>query len=399
MKDVGEKERKNEAFTGHKPIDIDILIAMRRTICKIIVDNKGKIQYGTGFFMKVSDSKRYLITNYHVIDLDSLNEKIEIEIWNKRKFILNPNNFNIKYLKEPKDIMSLEIKDLYDDFLDVEFLNYDKNYEDGYLIYKDADVFTIEHPLGKNASCSSGKIIDINEYEFDHNISTEPGSSGCPILLLNDNINLIKVIGIHKNGDKKNKINGGTFIGEIINEIKSDSNKYFDNNISKKGIKENNNYIIAEIFIDSKNVNKDIRIINSYEEVMRKNFPNEELNEDRMNEKEIKECEIEINGKLIPFNYFHNFKEQGKYMIKYSFKNYLNNTCSLFDECKYLTILDLSNFNTSNVTDMGWMFNECHKLKEIKGINKFITNKVSNMREMFQRCYELEYLYLYNFDT
>ena len=99
------------------------------------------------------------------------------------------------------------------------------------------------------------KIIDIKEYEFDHNISTEPGSSGCPILLLSDNINSIKVIGIHKNGDKKNKINGGTFIGEIIKEIKNDSNKYLDNN----------NYILAEIYIDYKNINKDIRIINSYE--------------------------------------------------------------------------------------------------------------------------------------
>jgi len=203
MEEGGENGRKNEAFTGNKPIDIDILISMRRTICKIIVNNKGKIQYGTGFFMKISDSKRYLVTNYHVIDLDSLNEKIEIEIWNKKKYLLNPNNYNIKYLKEPKDIISLEIKDLDDNFLDVEFLNYDRNYEDGYLIYKDADVFTIEHPLGKNASCSSGKIININEYEFDHNISTEPGSSGSPILLLSDNINLIKVIGIHKNGDKK----------------------------------------------------------------------------------------------------------------------------------------------------------------------------------------------------
>ena len=381
--------RKNEVFTGNKPIDIEILISMRRSICKIIVDNKGYIQYGTGFFMKVSDSKRFLITNYHVIDIDSLNEKIEIEIWNKKKCILNPNNFNIKYLKEPKDIITLEFKDLDYNDLDIDFLNYDKNYEDGYLIYKDADIFTIEHPLGKNASCSSGKIINIYEYEFDHNISTEPGSSGCPILLLSDNINLIKVIGIHKNGDKKNKINGGTFIGEIIKEIKNDSNKYLDNN----------NYILAEIYIDYKNINKDIRIINSYEEKMRKNFPNDKLLEKRLNEKEIKECKIEINGKLIPFNYFHNFKEKGKYKAKYSFKTYLNNVYHLFDECKFLTILDLSNFDTSNVTDMGWMFNRCHKLKEIKGINKFITNKVTNMNAMFQECNELEYLDLSNFDT
>ena len=111
----------------------------------------------------------------------------------KKKYILNPNNFNIKNLKEPKDIITLEFKDLDYNDLDVDFLNYDKNYEDGYLIYKDVDIFTIEHPLGKNASCSSGKIINIYEYEFDHNISTDNGSSGCPIILLNDNVNYIKM--------------------------------------------------------------------------------------------------------------------------------------------------------------------------------------------------------------
>ena len=56
------------------------------------------------------------------------------------------------------------------------------------------------------------------EYEFDHNIATDKGSSGCPIILLNNNINLIQVIGIHKEGDKINKINGGTFLGEIFNK-------------------------------------------------------------------------------------------------------------------------------------------------------------------------------------
>ena len=45
------------------------------------------------------------------------------------------------------------------------------------------------------------------------------------------------------------------------------------------------------------------------------------------------------------------------------------------------------------------MFNECYKLKEIKGINKFITDKVTNMKSMFQKCNELEYLDLSNFDS
>ena len=45
------------------------------------------------------------------------------------------------------------------------------------------------------------------------------------------------------------------------------------------------------------------------------------------------------------------------------------------------------------------MFNKCHKLKEIKGINKFNTNQVTNMNTMFHGCNELEYLDLSNFDT
>ena len=48
---------------------------------------------------------------------------------------------------------------------------------------------------------------------------------------------------------------------------------------------------------------------------------------------------------------------------------------------------------------MGWMFNNCNKLKEIKGINKFNTNKVTNMILMFQECNELENLDLSNFNT
>ena len=71
----------------------------------------------------------------------------------------------------------------------------------------------------------------------------------------------------------------------------------------------------------------------------------------------------------------------------------------MFQGCIELEYLDLSNFNTTNVTDMGWMFYECHKLKEIKGINNFNTINVNNMRGMFNKCKELEYLDLSNFNT
>jgi len=61
------------------------------------------------------------------------------------------------------------------------------------------------------------------------------------------------------------------------------------------------------------------------------------------------------------------------------------NTCKvinmreMFQSCQELEYLDLNNFNTSQVTDMTYMFNKCYKLKEIKGINNFNTSKAINI--------------------
>ena len=79
--------------------------------------------------------------------------------------------------------------------------------------------------------------------------------------------------------------------------------------------------------------------------------------------------------------------------------NKVINLSAMFQECYVLEHLDLSNFNTSNVNDMSYMFNQCRKLKSIKGIKNFITDKVTNMDNMFQLCGKLEYLDLSNFNT
>ena len=72
---------------------------------------------------------------------------------------------------------------------------------------------------------------------------------------------------------------------------------------------------------------------------------------------------------------------------------------NMFQDCHELKYLVLSNFNTTNVTDMSSMFYRCFKLKEIKGINKFNTINVSNFDYMFAECSEIEYLDLSNFNT
>ena len=71
----------------------------------------------------------------------------------------------------------------------------------------------------------------------------------------------------------------------------------------------------------------------------------------------------------------------------------------MFNQCNEIESINLSSFDTSNVVDMCYLFTNCHKLKEIKGIDKFNTKNVTNMRGMFQLCNELLYLDLSNFNT
>ena len=183
---VDEEDKKEEMNTGHKPVPIKIVNKVMKSICKITIKKKSNDITGTGFFMNVSNSQKYLLTNYHVINPEIINEIIEIEIHNQQKMILNLENRDIKYIKRPKDITAIEIKDSDEIYKYIEFLYYDKNYQDyGYSIYKGVDIFTIEHPYGDDASCASGTIKKLHDYEFYHDISTDSGSSGCPIILNN----------------------------------------------------------------------------------------------------------------------------------------------------------------------------------------------------------------------
>ena len=190
----GEMRNKRdlEVLNDHKPVPLNIANKVMKAISKIIIETKKETLYGTGFFMNYSDSLKCLVTNYHVINPSLENEKIEIEIHNKNKMKLKFNNRYTKYIERPRDIAMIEIKKADEIYNDIIFLDYDLNcIHKGYSIYKGIDVFSIEHPLGEDASCASGTIINIYEYEFDHNIATDKGSSGCPIILLNNNINMI----------------------------------------------------------------------------------------------------------------------------------------------------------------------------------------------------------------
>ena len=77
----------------------------------------------------------------------------------------------------------------------------------------------------------------------------------------------------------------------------------------------------------------------------------------------------------------------------------VNNMTTMFQECYELEYLDLSNFNTSRVEDMEAMFNKCHKLKEIKGINNFDLTNVKNKEKIFDGCINLNQNILSRFNV
>jgi len=76
----------------------------------------------------------------------------------------------------------------------------------------------------------------------------------------------------------------------------------------------------------------------------------------------------------------------------------VTNMSNMFANCTSLTSLDLSSFDTSNVTDMSSMFEFSSNLKTLD-ISSFNTSNVTNMSDMFNVCNNLTNLNVNNFDT
>ena len=394
---VSGRNKKIEGYTeGYtktfKVYDINIITKqMNKSIC--LIDNENS--KGTGFLCLIKNPKlnyeiKALITcNYILNDLKIGNE-IKLIFNNKEKKIIIDKYKSI-YKNIENDIVIVELKenefDL-DDYLQIDDLIYNENEIEA--IYKGLQIYIIHYSKGKEAIYSVDKIKNIENNKIELYCD---GSYGAPIL----NLNNYKVIGIYTGKEKD------CYVGEIIkltidefNKSKIKKEKNFEDNI--KNARGVNNYIIGEIEIKEEDINKDIRIINSYDQYIREYYW-EDNKEDYENEKEIKEnCEIKINEEIIPFSYFYNFNKKGKYMIQYSFKNILLKINYMFFECSFLTNLNLSNFNTQNVIDMSYMFDRCNSLTNLN-LSNFHTKNVINMSHMFKECSSLTKIDLSYFNT
>ena len=336
-----------------------------KSTCNIINDKNGL--NGTGFFCKIKyygKTIKVLFANYHILNYESIQngnkiqllyqDKIKIiEITNERKFWTNI----------PYDFTCIEIfdSDNIEDFFEIE--NYKINN------YDNDDIAIIQYSNDRKRKIKTGNIYKIeNNYEIFHNINTEKGCFGSPIILL---LRDYKIIGMHKTYSRKKKKNLGINIKNMIDFIKISS------------------IIGCEFDIKKENLNNEVQILNSE----KKNFFIKILSENLENY-----CDLYINNKKIQFCKKYKFDKEGKYKINILSRKLLTDMSYMFSECIYLSSLDLSNFITNNVTNMKYLLFNCNSLVSLN-LSNFNTINVTNMNSMFSGCYSLTSINLSSFNT
>ena len=263
---------------GLKPVNIEtteeIVHQMKKCVCKIY--SKGK--KGTGFFTKIpyKDSyKKVLITNNHILGENEIKDN------NIISFVLNNNEQDKKTIKIKKDkkrytneildITIIELEENKDDIYDyIEIdggIKEDMNLKKEDIInsyryfYNNESIYILNYLNGDKIVVSYGLLTNINEDNgIDHKCNTEKGSSGSPILSLQNN----KLIGVHRGGYQISDLNNGTLIIYPIIEFNKMNNnlcivkKNKENKENKKKENKFNNIIYYNE--NTNNQEKDISI-------------------------------------------------------------------------------------------------------------------------------------------
>jgi len=201
----------------------DLIELAENSICKIKYIDKS----GTGFFFQQNISiikfykKYFLMTNNHVLNGDFFENSFQLLIEFKNKERKIPLNNRIKYTNNKLDFTIIEILSQDTFFNEITFLNIDDYIMDNKSEskYSIKDICIFQFPEGE-LSFDKGEIESFKEYKIKYLVSTDSGSPGSPILLLDD----FKIIGIHSKGSKNGKKNKGYFMKYILNDLNSQGN-------------------------------------------------------------------------------------------------------------------------------------------------------------------------------
>jgi len=93
-------------------------------------------------------------------------------------------------------------------------------------------------------------------------------------------------------------------------------------------------------------------------------------------------ADLFFDEKKYKFQKYFIFKKEGIYSIKIKFKNCIKDCQSTFNSCSNIIDIDLSSFDTKNVTNMSHIFREYFNLSHIN-LSNFDTKNIINMKFMF----------------
>ena len=107
--------------------------------------------------------------------------------------------------------------------------------------------------------------------------------------------------------------------------------------------------------------------------------------------KELNESNVElfINDKKYKYQKYFIPDKDGEYNILLKFNILIEDCSFMFYKCSNLINIDLSSFNTQNVTNMSMIFEECNNLKKVKIGKKFnenIINQINKDQTKIEYC-------------
>ena len=408
----------------------------KNNVFKIVKKNKKII--GTGFFCLIPYPNKenvipVLITCNHVLRRDDIKIGNEINlIFNDQvEKVLKLNQIRAIYTNDEKeyDISIIEIKktDGFDlnNMLEIDYDIFQK--EELGNFYKNKSIYIIHYPKGKESSYSDSVIknIDTDNIRIQHLCSTEEGSSGAPIL----NLDNFKVIGIHLGRHKNGATNIGTLLKRPIEEFnklnKPSNNKSIlvnQKDEMKEEEKTKENKIVLKVEVSEEEINKDIYFLYELELNKKPRYYKIEKNENESNNndnssdeadmkiifprkninnlKELDESNVRlfVNNKLTKFRKYFIPAKKGVHTITLKLNVKMIDCSDMFSYCDNIIKIDLSSFDTSQVKNMEFMFSWCTRLQYIN-FSHLDTSKVENMEGMFNSCFELKNLDLSYFNT
>ena len=294
-------QKEQYISTSPEPLSIEetkkILEQMQSCVCKIY---NGEKRTGTGFFIKIpykSNLLSVLITAYHIINENDKNKNITIALNDDQdiKFFIIDNERKI-YTNKKLDVTIIEIKekDEIKNYLELDdniknnikldnevFSNVLKN------IYSNKSIYCINYPNGKKVAVSYGQSPQFYEKNIEHKCITQNGSSGAPILLIENQ----KVIGIHLSSSFLN-VNIGSLIIYSIIEFQQIENNIFNNNTTAIYIEQYNNIRMLNKNKSAKNAISPLNINKMNDNFNINNFCQNNKNNMNINPQENKNIQI-----------------------------------------------------------------------------------------------------------